>query len=578
MNRDDRRWLLILAASFVVALAVSWQRWVNPLIDSGREMNQPLRLAAGERLYVDVGHIYGPLSPYLHAALYRLFGPSLGILYADGIFTAAIIIVLVYALARRILDPAAAGIAALAVMWLCGFKPAGNYVFPYSYNALHGTVLAIATLALAAAALARPAAWRFALAGATAGVALLAKTEMGIAAITAGVAAAWLSRSHPRAAVARALLVCVAAAIVAGSVYTAIAMRIGWRTLMLDNWLLPLHLPAPLAYFNARLAGVDRPLVSLGQIAVAAIKLALVAAIVAAVSYLVAGPAITRRRAWAALAGAVVLVMVLALTTGLDWDRGPFMAMPLLLVGLLAWQRRRPSSASPFVSLYALFALVQLFRMLLHVRSGGAYGSFLVPMSVVVFTYVWVETFARALPDAGPRRAARAIVLGLLLASTAGTAGVLAYRYRRADTVTVHTPRGTLLTTPEIGDAWNQTLAFIDARTAAGAPVAVFPEGTSLLFLSGRRNPLREEIVTPGFLDEAGEARAIRAMDASGTRLVLIVNRATREFGAEAFGRDYCQRLMTWVAASFTPCASFGAQDPSLQIGDRRFFVRAYCR
>ena len=61
-----------MTAAFLCGLAASWQRWGGPLIDCGREMNQPLRLASGEQLYSDVRHIYGPLSPYLHAALYRL--------------------------------------------------------------------------------------------------------------------------------------------------------------------------------------------------------------------------------------------------------------------------------------------------------------------------------------------------------------------------------------------------------------------------------------------------------------------------------------------------------------------------
>jgi len=62
------------------------------------------------------------------------------------------------------------------------------------------------------------------------------------------------------------------------------------------------------------------------------------------------------------------------------------------------------------------------------------------------------------------------------------------------------------------------------------------------------------------------------------TRLILIVNRATREFGADSFGRDYSRRLMAWIEAHYAPCATFGAQDPRLAVGDRPFFVRAYCR
>jgi hypothetical protein len=120
----------------------------------------------------------------------------------------------------------------------------------------------------------------------------------------------------------------------------------------------------------------------------------------------------------------------------------------------------------------------------------------------------------------------------------------------------------------EEGLAWNEAIAFIEAHTRPGDPIAVLPEGTSLTFLSGRRNPLREEIVTPGYLDQAGEARAIQQIDAARTQLVLIVDRPTREFGAAVFGRDYNRRLMAWIESTYRPCGTFGPTR----------LVTAYCR
>ncbi len=248
--------------------------------------------------------------------------------------------------------------------------------------------------------------------------------------------------------------------------------------------------------------------------------------------------------------------------------------MPLVLAIVLVVRGRLVRDR--IAMLYAVFALAQLPRILLHVRSGGAYGSFLLPMSIVVFTYLWVGPFAGSLRDPAARRLAASLALGLLVLSAIGTAGALAYRYRRSNTTRVSTARGTLIVPPDVGSVWNEALAFIDAHTRTGDPIAVLPEGTSLTFLSGRRNPLREEIVTPGILDAAGEARAIRQIDAAGTPLVLIVNRPTREFGAEAFGRDYDRALMRWIAGRYQPCATFGP--PGLEVGDARFFVRAYCR
>jgi hypothetical protein len=134
-----------------------------------------------------------------------------------------------------------------------------------------------------------------------------------------------------------------------------------------------------------------------------------------------------------------------------------------------------------------------------------------------------------------------------------------------------------MIALPDVGESLNEAIAFINRETAPGQPVAVMPEGTSLNFFTERPNPLREEITTPGFLDLVGERRAIERLSASDTRLVLITNRATPEFGPAVFGRDYCQTLMRWIEENFEQCAVFGPNhSPDLQIGDRTFFIRAY--
>jgi Dolichyl-phosphate-mannose-protein mannosyltransferase len=561
----ERVWLLVLAASFVLGLAASWQRWANPVIDGGREMNQPARLAEGETLYSQVGHIYGPLSPWLHAWLYRAFGRSLDVLYADGIVSSVVILALVYYLARRIMDPPGAATATLLVMWLCAFKPSGNYVFPYAFSALHGTLLSLLTLTVCAAALERPAAARFVFAGLLAGATLLAKTEMGLGAVCAGVTAAALAQTSAARRILFAGAFVGGAAAVAGLVYAVIAARVGWRTLVFDSWLLGYGLPAPLAHFNASVSGLDRPLQSFVRASVAFIKLALLGTIVAALAQFHAGPAAERTRAWVMLAVAAVVAGALGATTGLDWDRGPFLAMPLLLVLLVfVFARGR----RPLLVLYCVFALAQLARIILHVRSGGAYGSFLLPLSIVVFTYAWIATFPGLLRRKEVADTARSMALGLLIAAAAGTAIAISARYRRVNTTPIATARGTMIVAPEIAIAWNEALAFIAGRTRAGDPLVVLPEGTSLTFLSGRRNPIREEIVTPGFLNDAAERRAIGQIDAAATPLILIVNRPTREFGAETFGVDYNRTLMDWISSRYAPCGAFGPTS----------FVRAYCR
>jgi len=588
-------------------------------------MNQPLRLAGGQMLYSDVRHIYGPLSPYLNAALYRVFGPSLGVLYADGIFTALIILALVYWLSRQVMGRAPAMAATLSVTWLCAFKQAGNYVLPYSYAALHGCALGLASLALLVRfaqarneqetlgpAIAREqldaGSRRFLMAaGVMAALATLAKTESGFAAIAAGIAAVTLaSLRQPRRAVALAGVFLAPAFGLILVIYFCVASQVGWHTLSNDSFLFLRNLPPELIYFNKRVSGLDQPLQSAGLMIGATLKIGSLALAIAMISLLIT----SRRRPststevkladlradagrvsysqlWLLLALSTVMFAAIPLVGALQWDKGPYLAMPLLLTGFLIvvgfrYLKRfsmtgKVDRRALVLIVVAVFALVSLARVIMRVRSGGAYSSYLLPASVIMFTYGWAHPFADLFRDGRTRKLARNLAIGLIIVDAIATSGLLSYRYRTRNTYPIITPRGTMVAVADIGKSVNEAIDFINREVPPGEPLAVMPEGSSLNFFTEHPNPLREEITTPGFLDSEGEERAIHQLIDSNTRVVMITNRATPEFGAAVFGRDYCRRLMQWVEDNFDEVAIFGPDhDPNMQIGNKTFFIRAY--
>src|SRR5262249_7919686 len=142
-----------------------------------------------------------------------------------------------------------------------------------------------------------------------------------------------------------------------------------------------------------------------------------------------------------------------------------------------------------------VYALASLARVILRVRSGGAYSSYLLPASVIVFTYAWAHPFANIFREDRTRRLARNIAIGLILADVAVTAGLLSYKYRDRNTYALRTNRGTIVAVPDLGQSVDEAISFIKRETTEGEPVAVLPEGTSLNFFTDRPNPLREEIV-----------------------------------------------------------------------------------
>ena len=49
----------------------------RPLIDFGRELYVPWQITRGKMLSRDIASLFGPLSPYINALWFRLFGVSL---------------------------------------------------------------------------------------------------------------------------------------------------------------------------------------------------------------------------------------------------------------------------------------------------------------------------------------------------------------------------------------------------------------------------------------------------------------------------------------------------------------------
>ena len=585
---------LVILASLGVGLLASWQRWGVPLTDSGRELNVPLRLLRGEMLYSDVRYIYGPLSPYANAALYWIFHPSLWVLWARGIATTILILAIIYWIARQVMGRFPATMACVAITWVCALKSQGNYILPYAYSGLDGCLFGLATLALLLASVRdKKFAWLVA-AGVAAALASLAKTEMGIAAVGTGVAAAALG-GYPRAdkITARLSIFLVPALGLPAAVMEWFASRVGWHTLIHESYLFFTDTPWQLIYFNKARFGLDHPAHSVWLMVASMIRMVGFAGAVASISLLLARhsePARPERiYKWPlALLAASLAVFVLP-SIGLS-DLGPLLPMPFLLLalmaaGLAAFLRNARAKAQPAREQAAVFVLLGIFafgslgRILCRVSTGGALSSLLVPMSLVLYIYVWLVLFPLFFSEQATRTISRQLVSGALVLGVVAAAVTLTVRYQRNFNYAMRTPRGTWRTHPDQGLAFDEALHFIEINTAPSDAVAVLPEGSSLNFLSGRRNPLRDEIFLPGILREADEDRAIGQLRNLRVPLILITNRATQEFGQKAFGVDFYQRLMLWINENYRLCGVFGPRhDPSLAIGSPTFFIRAYCR
>ncbi|MGH9799546.1 MAG: hypothetical protein ACRD82_04215, partial [Blastocatellia bacterium] len=231
----------------------------------------------------------------------------------------------------------------------------------------------------------------------------------------------------------------------------------------------------------------------------------------------------------------------------------------------------------------AVYSFAILARVALRVPSGGAFGGFFLPTSLILFCYL----FWRILPEAIERwtadavSARRVLLFGrsLLIVTILAGAVTFGIRYRKNFSFEIRAERGHIFAPEVTGGEIAEALNFITASTQPNEAIAVLPEGSDLAFLTGRRMPLRHQILIPGLMSDGDEQQAIRRLQQDRVRYVLIVNRPMREFGQEAFGRDFYAQLGGWIEANYRVvkvCGSNGKANP--QIGDPQFFIKIFER
>jgi hypothetical protein len=565
--------LPLLAAA--AALAVSWQRWINPFVDSGRELAVPWRLLQGERLYRDITYYYGPLGPWANALALRLFGNGWVILQLVCAALAAVIFLLLFRITRRAGSLFSATAATTLAAALCMGAPRGGaFIFPYSSSSL----FALAGALLALDAISAPNRMRGALIMLGLSVALTSRLEIGAAAAAALVIADL--RSRPGEKERTSFLAVLAAVLFAGAVYWAACAGIPWRDLLTDGPFGPfLLMPEEWKRFYLNVSGLGAPGKAAGRVAV---SLLLDGLILAGAGWL----ALPKRgrpalRYSFSIAGLLLFaVYAYSRLSNAGSDLPPFMAiLPLVAAAAALALLRRPlgeRDRSRFVLFF--FSAAVASRVLFGISVGprmASYSALPLPGLLATAAVLAFDLLAPRLP--APR------VFQWRLAAVFSVIGcVFLVQIERADNppgvVAVETPAGTLRLPAREAGVVAGTLAYLERNAHDGDTLTAFPESGFFNFVLRLRSPLQQDLVLPGVLSGSREAAVARRVGRAGPRYVLLCNRPTPEYGPVAFGRDYAAGLWSTVEDRYRLSEAFGPAGPTVPVGDPRFFIRVYSR
>jgi len=550
--------LASLILLWAVRMYTTYGTWGNLSIDSGREMYVPAVLAQGKMLYRDVFYIYGPLSPYVNAALFRVFGIRLEVLYWAGSLAALGSAIFLFLVGKRF-SSRLFGWTAGAVVLLQAFH-AWHFSFPlpYSFASVYGCLIACLFLWCAVQApFSKNPLWIFA-AASCAALALLSKIEIGVACYaalclvvvaTAIVQRSWRVVATSFVAAIQGLVGCALVTrwmiSIAGASFITQENIMSWPThyfmrtygkVWLEKTGFSLSPTAfgqaaerslffvgfvALVYLTFRLKHVDAKSVSL--------RLGLLVALIAY--------------------GKLLGFDALGLLAGGLFPRDMVLYVCIGTIGALWSFWRRPSPVTAILPILLGFSGLLAARLLLKMVPGGY---------PIYYNGPAVLGFLILLRPLVPRRdQPRRIILRSELLLAMGCVAVAAFTAvrvtaDRSDLVQLTTKRGSILVPSQVAANYKAAIAFIEEKNRHGELVLSVPEDISLYFLSGQNSPTRVYVFSPGTVVPGKMAdEAIEEIEKQPVRYLLWSNRTFDDYGTPIFGKDFDQEMGAYLTSHY---------------------------
>jgi hypothetical protein len=543
----------------------SWRKWADPLVDFGRELYVPWQITQGKVLYRDLASLFGPLSPYVNAGWFSVFGVSLTTLVVCNVAILMAMTAGIHRLLAISTDRVTATVATLTILLVCGFSQyldVGNYNFvtPYAHEATHGVALSVAAFVAVHQGFSRGRREWFLGAGACFGAVVLTKPEVAIAAgagLLAGAGAMWLGSSN-RGHWKGILAFLIGAALLPAGFLAyfhatgAMSWRAAARTLA-TGWLTASSPDIAQNEFYIRGSGLDDFSRNAGRMVwsfalfVGFVGIGLVVASIKARK----APA---RVLHVAAQAILVLVATLALPSGrLGWG------LPLIALTVCGWvalqimNGRRsgtPITRIPLL-MWSVFALALLPKIALNARISH-YGFFLA-MPALSITVALLLGLAPSLARnrEGYERARMLFAAGIAVAIV--PALVLSNTWYRWKTVALGDGSDRFYASNEPG-AWQgasvaSALEWLRHSAPTGATMIALPEGVMINYLARRENPTRFINFMPPEAVAFGEHAMARSLEARSPDFLLLVHKNTSEYGYASFGStpEYGGEILPWV-------------------------------
>ena len=554
--------ILGLVSSALYTLALSWRRWPDPVIDAGHQLYTAWRLSEGALLYRDVGCLYGPLSSYVNALLFRIFGPGMMVLVWANLAIYAAILFLAYRLFRAAYGVLGAIVACGLFVWIFSFNQlisVGNYTYalPYAHESTHGVLVTLALVWTANRWIQATSARLAALLGLLCGLTLVLKPEFILSSALVTLAALGL-RWQRRIAFRPTELLALGLATLAPMV-----LFLGWFWRELP--FAAAFRAANQAWWTVVVEGVDAHVWRgfSGTDALADNLVALLVATLVLLSGMASMGYGARRVARGTPAAALLIVLPCALALmQVNWMRAAF-CVPLTLLLLLVARGasllrpdRLPWLGRNDLGLFlALAALALLVRMFLNPRVYH-FGFYQAALATMVVAAECTGLLRRAVEASRLAAGVTLSCMALVLGGACLDVHLLARQVYALRTQVVGEGRDRFLAFSPQQDALGLMVQSVVAelrRLPEQGHLLVIPEGLMVNYLARRESPVTEWIFIDLTLANGKESCLVERLAANPPEHVVLLSRDLREHGIARFGDpgEPGQGLMKYVLSHY---------------------------
>ncbi len=574
-------WLLV--ASGALMANISWLKWPDLVIDFGEQAYIAWRLSEGAVLYKDIVYFYGPLSIYIHAFLFKLFGPQLMVLYIFNLSLVAALTVMIYRLFLLVgsrLSASVAGLTFLIVFAFAQYLWMGNHNFicSYVYDVTHGIFLSF----LAAGQFVKFAKTRqnakLILLGLISGLVLLTKIEVSLAWTTAVLAGLFLLFKTWNCTLREGLKylsLFFLGLFLPFLMFTFyFAYHMGWSQglqAIFGPWTYVFSTDIGSLAFYKGVMGTD----AFGENLILILKYlfswALFLAILGVLNHALRKPV-----AQSPLLGILAIILfLLALQTFqslIPWLQLlrplPFIMLGAATVlGFKLWNRSNSSSDPvPMLALATLtiFSAVLLLKIFFktHVYH---YGTALAMPATLIFFKFLIDDLPEKVKNLSGEHALfkGALVAGIsffifihFLVSEGYYAKKVFPVASAGDMIISYNPK----VTPR-ALFFQITLDILNNEMKEGETLAAFPTGTLLNYLTRKENPITSISYNPGTWKLLGEQRVLKDLQATPPTYIAIVYHDYFEFGTRFFGKDFGKDIYQWISEDYASFKLIG-KDP----------------